>query len=170
MVLQPGSRTTDDGVIGFIGAYEIQSQALREELGVTVRYGPVEALGQALARTGEITTLTLQVLWKLVTGEAALRNISGPITIAHYAGQSASIGPGHFLNFLALISINLAIINMLPIPVLDGGHMVVLAIEGIIRKPVPVRFLEYAMITGFVLLLALILFVTSNDIRILFGI
>ncbi len=167
--LRPAERAADGAVIGYIGAYETASRELLSRLRTRVRHGPIEAVGEAVGRTWEITALTLRVLVKLVTGEAALRNISGPITIAQYAGQSASIGIDHFLNFLALISISLGVLNLLPIPVLDGGHLLYFLVEAVTRRPPSERLLLYGQQLGLVILIGLMGLAFYNDIARLMG-
>ncbi len=167
--LRPGLKDTDAGQIGYIGAYEVESRPLLARMRTTVRYDPIEAAAQALERTWDMTTLTLRVLGKLLTGEAALRNISGPITIAQYAGQTASIGIDHYLNFLALISISLGVLNLLPIPVLDGGHLLYFAMEAVTRKPISERVQMYGQQIGLMILFGLMGLAFYNDIARLMG-
>lgn len=169
LLLRPELKETGETQIGYIGAYEVESRALLERMRTTVRYGPVEAVQQSLQRTWDITVLTLRVLGKLITGEAALRNISGPITIAQYAGQSASIGIDHYLNFLALISISLGVLNLLPIPVLDGGHLLYFLMEGVTRRPISERVQIYGQQIGLVILIGLMGLAFYNDIARLMG-
>ena len=95
----------------------------------------MKALGVAVHKTWDLSALTLKVVWKMLVGEASVNNLSGPITIAQTAGKSASVGFVHFLKFLALVSVSLAVLNLLPIPVLDGGHLAYFAIEAIKGGP-----------------------------------
>ncbi|MDH3453328.1 MAG: RIP metalloprotease RseP [Gammaproteobacteria bacterium] len=169
LLLRPDLKDTGQEQIGYIGAYEVESRALLERMRTTVRYGPLRAVQESLQRTWDMTSLTLRVLGKLITGEAALRNISGPITIAQYAGQSASIGIDHYLNFLALISISLAVLNLLPIPVLDGGHLLYFLMEGITRRPISERVQIYGQQIGLVILIGLMGLAFYNDIARLMG-
>jgi len=115
-----------------------------------------------------MTRLTLSMLAKLVTGQASLDNISGPISIAQFAGQSASIGIDHYINFIAMISISLAVLNLLPIPMLDGGHLVYFAVEAITRRPVSDRIQEFGQQFGLVILGGLMFLAFYNDIWRLF--
>jgi regulator of sigma E protease len=169
LLLRPDLKDTRGGQIGYIGAYEVESRGLLERMRTTVRYGPLQAVQEALGRTWDMTSLTLRVLGKLITGEAALRNISGPITIAQYAGQSASIGIDHYLNFLALISISLGVLNLLPIPVLDGGHLLYFAMEAVTRRPISERVQMYGQQIGLVILIGLMGLAFYNDIARLMG-
>lgn len=133
------------------------------------RYGPVSALGRAVANTGEMSALTLRMLYRMVTGEVSLRNLSGPINIAQYAGITVSSGLVSFLGFLAIVSISLGIVNLFPIPVLDGGQLVFLAVEGAIGRPVPERVLEIGQVVGLIMIAGLISFALYNDLMRLFG-
>lgn len=119
---------------------------------------------------GQIFGHTGSTLYGLILGRITPTALSGPLGIMDATARSSKLGIGNWLLFLALISINLAVINMLPIPILDGGHMLFLLIEGVMRRPVPQRMLEYVQMAGLALLLALILFVTRNDIMHMFGI
>ena len=111
-----------------------------------------------------MTTLTVQMLVKLITGQAALSNISGPVTIAQFAGQSASIGLDHYLNFIAIISISLGILNLLPIPILDGGHLLFFAIEWVKGSPLSEGKQIIGQQIGIVLLGGLMGLAIYNDI------
>lgn len=155
--------------IGFIGAADAQSEKIYSGLTTKVRYPLFVAGHQALRKTWEMSLTTLRVLGGLVTGRADLRNISGPITIAHYAGQSARLSLSHFLNFLAIISISLGILNLLPIPILDGGHLLFLGIEAIRRKPLSEAAQAFGMQLGVVALVGLMGLALYNDILRLVG-
>ena len=129
--ITPGVRVDDDGAeFGQIGAYV----ALPKRL---VQYGPFEALGRAAGQTWSNTGLTVGLLAKMVTLTVSPSNISGPITIAVVAGESARVGIGRFLSILALLSISLGVINLLPIPILDGGQVVGHTLEIVRKKPLP---------------------------------
>jgi regulator of sigma E protease len=129
-----------------------------------VSAGPVEAFKKAVARTWETSTMTLKMLGKMITGEASLKNITGPITIADYAGQTARIGAISFLSFIAFISISLGIMNLLPIPVLDGGHLLYYSLELLTGRPVPERVGAIAQRAGLGILIALMGVAMFNDI------
>ncbi|MGE4616253.1 MAG: site-2 protease family protein, partial [Gammaproteobacteria bacterium] len=122
------------------------------------------AAGGAAARTWEMSATTLKFLVKMVIGEASVHNISGPISIAHYAWQSAKMGPARFLEFLALVSVSLAVLNLLPIPLLDGGHLLYYLIEFVTRKPVSEHLQAYGQQIGLVMLLSLMGLAVYNDI------
>ena len=169
IVLVPRSREVEDRTIGFIGAWETLSAEQIEDARVVVRYSMIEAVGRAIGQTWDMSVLTLRMLWKLLTGQASLDNISGPISIAQYAGQSASVGIDHYLNFLALISVSLAILNLLPIPLLDGGHLLYYCIEIVTGKPLSERVQIMGQQIGLVLLGSLMLLAFYNDIWRLLG-
>ncbi|MBX2824834.1 MAG: RIP metalloprotease RseP [Gammaproteobacteria bacterium] len=168
-LLVPGEKAVDSGKIGFIGVWETQSAELLPKARVVVSYPPLEALTRAFSQTWAMSTLTLRMLWKLLVGEASLDNISGPISIAQYAGQSASVGIDHYLNFLALISISLGVLNLLPIPLLDGGHLLYYLIEILSGKPLSERIQIMGQQVGLVLLGSLMLLAFYNDIWRLVG-
>jgi regulator of sigma E protease len=139
------------------------------EMLVQVRYGVVEALGEAVDNTWSMSWLTLEMLWRMLKLEVSTRNISGPITIAQYAGQSAKIGLEPFVLFLAVISISLGVLNLLPIPVLDGGHLLYYVAEGIRGRPLPDRVLAAGQQVGIALLIGLMLLAFYNDLTRLFN-
>lgn len=136
---------------------------------VTVRYGAVESLRRALTQTWEISVLSLRMIGRMLVGELSVKNISGPVTIADYAGQSAKLGSDHYLRFLALISISLGVLNLLPIPVLDGGHLMYYLAELIKGGPLSERVMEIGQQIGFTLLFALMALAFYNDIIRLVG-
>jgi regulator of sigma E protease len=154
-----------------IGRINVRPQVgeLPPELRVRVRLGPIEALGEAIQNTWSMTTLTLEMLYRMVTLEISSKNISGPITIAQYAGYSAKTGPTQFLMFLAVISISLAVLNLLPIPVLDGGHLMYYVIEAIKGGPVSERVMLFGQQVGIALLAGLMLLAFYNDLTRIFG-
>lgn len=125
---------------------------------------PLKALGKAVGKTWDTSTLTLKMLGKMIVGEVSLKNITGPITIADYAGQTARIGLISFLSFIAFISISLGIMNLLPIPVLDGGHLLYYSLEVLTGRPVSERFGNIAQRAGLGILMALMGVAVFNDI------
>jgi regulator of sigma E protease len=132
---------------------------------VTIEKGkPGLAVVRAVQQTYEYSRLTLLAFYKMIVGDVSPRNIGGPILIAQMAGQQAQEGLGSFLAFLAVLSINLGILNLLPVPVLDGGHLVFFAVEAIIRKPVSVKYREMAQQVGICLLALLMVYAFYNDI------
>lgn len=130
-----------------------------------VRYGPLDSLGQALAKTWDLSIFSLKMLGKMIVGDVSLKNLSGPITIADYAGQSAQLGWVSFLVFLALVSISLGVLNLLPIPLLDGGHLLYYIVEVFKGSPVPERVMEIGQRVGIALLLVMMAFALFNDIN-----
>ncbi|MFZ4537909.1 RIP metalloprotease RseP [Propionivibrio sp.] len=151
--------------IGRIGASVKDTGASRSDMMITVRYGPLSALGKAIYETWDKSVFSLVMIGKMITGEVSWRNISGPVTIADYAGQSAKLGIGYYLKFMALVSISLAVLNLLPIPILDGGHLLYYVVEIIKRGPLSERSMEIGQQIGLALLLMLMAFAFYNDIN-----
>ncbi|MCZ6883230.1 MAG: RIP metalloprotease RseP [Gammaproteobacteria bacterium] len=151
------------GFIGVKNRIEIPED-IRREMRVVERYGPIGALGAALDKTWRMSWLTLKVLGKLVVGEASIKNLSGPITIAKYAGISARIGFEQFLGFLAIISISLGVLNLLPVPLLDGGHLFYYLIEMIKGSPVSETTELIGQKIGMALLFGLMSIAIYNDL------
>jgi len=149
---------------GRIGVAVADSAVGRDALFTTVRYGLVEGLWRAMRQTWETSTLSLSMMGRMLTGEISWKNLSGPVTIADYAGQSARMGLDHYLKFLALISISLGVLNLLPIPVLDGGHLLYYSIELVKGGPIPERLMEIGQQIGLALLVMLMAFALYNDI------
>jgi len=162
--VQPKVETDAGEVIGRVGAVIGAPPAL-----VTVRYGLVEGVHRAVLRTLEVSTLTLRMMGQIVTGDASLRNLSGPITIADYAGKSASMGLGQFAVFLALISISLGVLNLLPLPVLDGGHLMYYLWELVAGRPVSDAWVGRLQKVGFAVLMMMMSIALFNDIHRLLG-
>jgi regulator of sigma E protease len=129
-----------------------------------VAVGPIAAVGSAVVQTRDIIGMMVTGIEQIVTGKREIKELGGPIKIAKYSGEQLVSGWTNYIWFIALISINLGFINLLPIPVLDGGHLVFYAIEAVSRKPVSQRGQEWAFRTGMALVLALMLFVTFNDV------
>jgi regulator of sigma E protease len=151
--------------VGKIGAApEVDKQAW-QAMFTEVSYGPLEALMQSLRKTWETTAISLKMMGKMVTGEVSMKNLSGPITIADYAGQSAKMGVVAYLSFLALISISLGVLNLLPIPLLDGGHLLYYVAELLKGSPVSERSWEIGQKIGIALLGTLMVFAIYNDIN-----
>ncbi len=150
--------------IGRIGAYV---GAMPEM--VTVEYGLVDGLWQGLDKTWDVSLLTLRTLGRMLVGEASLKNLSGPLTIADYAGRSASLGLTSYLVFLALISVSLGVLNLLPLPVLDGGHLMYYLWEGLTGRAVSDAWLERLQRAGVALLAAMMAIALFNDLTRLWG-
>lgn len=129
-----------------------------------VQVGPLRAVGDAVVQTRDIIGMMTTGIGQIVTGKRELKELGGPIKIAKYSGEQLVTGWANYVWFIALISINLGFINLLPIPVLDGGHLAFYAIEAVRRKPVSQRGQEWAVRTGMALMLALMVFVTFNDV------
>jgi regulator of sigma E protease len=164
-----GSVDSEEGLIGRIGASVDMPEDMYEDMRAYQRYGPVVALGAATAKTWEMSALTVRMVSRMVTGDVSIKNISGPINIAQYAGYSASIGFQPFLNFLAIVSISLGILNLLPIPMLDGGQVVYQLAEAVKGSPVSERAQMVGQQMGILFLLVLMSFAFYNDLARIFG-
>jgi regulator of sigma E protease len=154
--------------IGLAGIRLKIDPAVAERLGVTVRYGVFEALGAGVRKTWELSVFTLKMLGRIVTGDASLKNISGPITLADYAGQSAQAGTLVFVGYLALISISLGVLNLLPIPLLDGGHLLYYFVELIKGSPLSDRAFDLGQRIGMAMLAVMMALAFFNDLSRLF--
>ncbi|MBA6231528.1 MULTISPECIES: sigma E protease regulator RseP [unclassified Colwellia] len=148
--------------VGYLGVIP-KSEPYPKEYLFELRYGVVDALGQSLQRTWNLVVLSFDMIGKLITGDVSVKNLSGPISIAQGAGSSAEYGLVYFLGFLALISINLGIINLLPLPVLDGGHLFYYLVEIVTGKPVPEKIQEIGFKFGTLALLGLMSIALFND-------
>ncbi|PAJ80356.1 RIP metalloprotease RseP [Burkholderia ubonensis] len=132
--------------------------------GVDVRYGPIDSLKLGARRTWDIAVYSLRMFGRMITGDASLKNLSGPVTIADYAGKSARLGPSAFLSFLALVSISLGVLNLLPIPVLDGGHLLYYLVEAATGKAVSERWQLILQRAGLICIVALSAIALFNDL------
>ncbi|HNO74523.1 RIP metalloprotease RseP [Nitrosomonas mobilis] len=164
LILVPEKAREDQSEIGKAGIAPKIEHAALENLLITISYSPFTALVKAIAKTWDMTYFTLRMLGKMMTGDVSLKNVSGPITIADYAGQSAQMGIVAYLGFLALVSVSLGVLNLLPIPVLDGGHLMYYVIEMIRGAPLSERVMEIGHQIGMGLLVTLMLFALHNDL------
>ena len=169
LALRPDAVESDGATIGRIGAALHEDANRSEDWYVTERSTPWEAADRAVARTWEITSLTAGLLWKMVRLELSSEHLSGPITIARYARDSADGGFTRFLEFLALVSISLGILNLLPIPVLDGGHLLIHLAEAVKGGPLSPRTMMLGYQAGLVLLVGLMGLALYNDVMRLFS-
>ncbi len=159
----PKARTIDGGKVeGVIGVAPTQAP-WPEEMRLQLEYGVGESLMVAADKTWQLVSVSIKMIGKLFTGDVSVKNLSGPISIAQGAGNSANYGLVYFLGFLALISVNLGIINLLPLPVLDGGHLLYYFIEVITGRPVPEKVQEIGFRFGAALLLILMSIALFND-------
>jgi len=163
--LTPNKKKRGDVFVGFMGASVLIPEGLTDKTKIRIEYTPIEAVGRAIKETWVFSTLTLKVLSKMLVGEAALENISGPITIATYAGVTASIGILTYIQFLAMISVSLGVLNLLPVPMLDGGHLFYYLIEIVKGSPVSEKFEELGQRLGLTLLFMLMSLAIFNDIQ-----
>ena len=165
-----GEITTEDGsLIGRIGAGPQVPEGFYDQYRARQQYGPVQSVGVALERTWSMSVLTVRMVYSMVAGDVSTKNISGPINIAQYAGYSAAIGLASFLNFLAVVSLSLGILNLLPVPVLDGGQIVYQVAEGIKGSPLSERSQIIGQQIGIALLVLLMGFAFYNDLSRVFS-
>lgn len=162
LLIQPREVSVEGETFGRIGA-EVSLKGVEQAPQGIERYGPIEALPIAVGQTWQMVTTTLKFLKKMVLGEASVKNLSGPISIAQFAGQSAKLGLSRFLDFLGLVSVSLGVLNLLPIPLLDGGHLLFYLVEFVTRRPVPESVRLWGQQVGLVLLLGLMGLAVFND-------
>lgn len=156
----PASRTLDDGTqIGSIGVYQAQ---------IEVEYGVVDAIGVGVTETWDKTLMILSIVKKMITGQVSVKNLSGPISIAQVAGDSAKYSWRSFIGILAFLSVSLGVFNLLPIPILDGGHVVMHTAELVTGKPIPEKIQVLGVQVGLVLVGTMVIFATYNDLLRLF--
>lgn len=160
----PEVREEGANKFGRVGAYVGSPPEM-----VTVRQGVVDGVWRGVVRTWEVSALTVRMMGKMLIGEASIKNLSGPLTIADYAGKSASLGLTQYLVFLALISVSLGVLNLMPLPVLDGGHLMYYLWEGLTGRSVSDAWMERLQRGGVALLLVMMSIAIFNDVTRLFG-
>ncbi|KPK06010.1 MAG: RIP metalloprotease RseP [Betaproteobacteria bacterium SG8_39] len=169
LTVTPEAREVNGAPIGRIGAAPHVPPSHIERILIRTQYGLLEAVGRATDKTFDIAVFSLRMLGKMLLGEVSWKHLSGPVTIADYAGQSAQMGWVSYLTFLALISISLGVLNLLPIPLLDGGHLMYYALEVVKGSPVSERVMELGQRVGLTLLLIMMAFAFYNDLNRLFS-
>jgi len=168
VTVTPEAQEQGGRTVGIAGIKLKVDPAVADKLGITVRYGPLEALAQGARKTWELSVFTLKMLGRILVGEASLKNISGPLTLADFAGQSAQAGTLVFVGYLALISISLGVLNLLPVPLLDGGHLLYYFAEIFKGSPVSDRAFEVGQRIGMAMLAVLMALALFNDVSRLF--
>lgn len=167
LTVTPQGSDVDGMAIGTIGAYVEPYDlygSLPAEMRREISYNPLTAIGPALQETWDKSIFVLDSLRKMVIGLISVKNINGPITIAQVAGETASYGLEVYLGFLAILSISLGVLNLLPIPVLDGGHLLYYTIEAIIRRPVPERIQAMGLQVGLLMIGGIMMLAIYNDV------
>jgi regulator of sigma E protease len=164
LTVQPNVATEGDHTVGRVEVYPGQPPQME-----LVRYGLVDGFVKAVSRTWEMSTLTLKMLGKMLIGQASLKNLSGPLTIADYAGQSVQLGLAYYLGFLAVVSVSLGVLNLLPLPMLDGGHLMYYVFEGVTGRPVSELWLERLQRGGVAIMLMMMSLALYNDVARLLG-
>ena len=163
--LTPAATLEGDQTVGKIGAAPQVDETMMADLMTEVRYGPLDALWQGAKKTWTMSVFTLEMMGRMVMGQVSMKNLSGPLTIADFAGQSAALGWISFVGFLALISVSLGVLNLLPIPLLDGGHLMYYISEVFTGRPVSERVMELGARVGLTALLLLTSFALYNDLQ-----
>jgi len=164
----PDSVSAGQGRVGRIGAAPRVPPSHADKILIRVQHGPLASLAKGAAKTWDISIFSLKMLGRMLIGEVSWKHLSGPVTIADFAGQSAQMGWISYVSFLALISISLGVLNLLPIPLLDGGHLMYYVIEIVKGGPVSERAMELGQRVGLALLLVMMAFAFYNDLNRLF--
>ena len=162
--IRPVKVGSAQGAVGKIGASVLVPEELINAMQVKYRLGVIPALFAAVEKTWDYSTMTLKMIGRMIIGKASVDNLSGPISIAQYAGQSASMGLVQFLKFIAIVSVSLGVLNLLPIPVLDGGHLMFYGLEAAMGKPIPESLQIMFQNIGIVILFSLMFFSFYLDI------
>ena len=165
LVILPAIREEAGKQYGRIGAGARDGAEVRQRMMVVVRYDLFEALGRALGETWDKTVFSVEMMGRMLIGQVSWKNVSGPVSIADYAGQSAKLGFDYYLKFMALVSISLGVLNLLPVPILDGGHLLYYVAEIIKGRPLSERSMEFGQKIGFALMLMLMACAFYNDIN-----
>lgn len=162
----PESKQLEGKTVGSIGAAvgQYMTSEMRNQLVFTQRYAPHEALWHGVVKTKQMSLVTLKLMGRMLTGDVSIKNISGPVTIAQFAGETASIGLITFLGFLAIVSVSLGVLNLLPIPMLDGGHLLYYLIEVVKGSPVSEQFEAVGLKIGMAFIGALMVLALYNDL------
>jgi regulator of sigma E protease len=169
IVVTPAAVIEEGNVIGKIGVGHFIPDSVRQQHRSEIKYGPLSAIGHAVIKTWEFSALTVRMLGRMIIGEASHKNISGPITIAQYAGIAASLGWLEYVRILAIISISLGVLNLMPIPMLDGGHLLYYVIESVRGGSLSDQAYAIGQQIGIVFLLLLMSLAFYNDFSRLFG-
>jgi regulator of sigma E protease len=166
IVITPKPSVVEGKTVGLLGIRmaRLMEEGIRERLLFTSRSSVGDALYKGAVETWDLSVMTLRVMGRLITGEASIKNISGPITIANYAGKSALIGFSVFMSFLAIVSLSLGVLNLLPVPMLDGGHLLYYLIEIVKGSPVSEKVEEIGMRIGMAMVGVLMVLAIYNDI------
>jgi regulator of sigma E protease len=164
IAVTPGLSTEGGQPLGRLELYPGQAPTM-----VTVRYGLIDGLTEAATQTWQMSALTVKTLGKMVIGQASLKNLSGPLTIADYAGQSVRLGLAYYLGFLAVVSVSLGVLNLLPLPVLDGGHLMYYLFEGVTGRPVSELWLDRLQRGGVAIMMVMMSLALYNDVARLLG-